>query len=215
MTYRIETRTVALADADWRLGDAPWKLPDDRSDAMLQLVESPGDLASAFVPDSPPLPLQSRGDAPVARGVALPWNTWTTISERAAAFRERFSPGAFRDTLRNRNYPVAALSNHGQGPAGYMPLGKLALWESARGLEYELAFLSAPYALDVAEGVAAGLFGASVRFSTHSERVRRAPGRSAENPHGLEERTITAASLTEVSLTSFPAYSGTSAALTG
>jgi HK97 family phage prohead protease len=224
-SWKLETRAVTL-DLDWKLGDDNpiwrlpedrpiWRLPEDRSSG-LSLIQSDTP-ETVFVPDPAPLPLSSIEGEPVARGVGLPWLRWTTINDRTGHFRERFAPGSFTDTLRRdgRTMPPVALVNHGSDPqAGVKPLGKLTLWEASDGLRFELAFLPVDYARDVAAGIRQGLYGASVRFATLSERAKRSPGRSAENPLGLEERTITRAHLTELSMTPLPAYGGTSAVLT-
>jgi hypothetical protein len=53
---------------------------------------------------------------------------------------------------------------------------------------------------------------AEVPGATQGDRVRR-PGRSAHNPDGLEERTILAADVFDVSITPRPAYPRTLVAL--
>src|SRR5262249_20743981 len=153
-------------------------------------------------PMAPPPPqLQPIEGMPVANGLALPWMRWTTINDRSGNFRERFASGAFIETLRNRDNPIVALVNHGNDTAGFKALGKRSAWEGDDGLRFSLAFLKASYARDVAAGARHGLYGASVRFATKAENVNRRPGRSQANPDALEERTITAARLVEISLT--------------
>lgn len=211
MTFRIESRTVALEPA-WRLGEGEaWRL-GEAPDSTAALLPEP-----VFVPQLPPPPLEPFGAMPIATGVGLPWNTWTTIREQGQVFREVFRAGAFGDDLKsgNRNMPtIPAFLNHGQDPtAGYKVLGKLQLWEAQDGLRYELAFLDSPFVHDILGGVEAGLYGMSVRFGTLAATVTRNPPRSRINPDGIQEREITRARLSELSVTPIPAYSGTSATL--
>ena len=215
--YRIEERSAAIAvplygTDEYKQLQKPWRLASGRDGATVAGVES-GELP--FVPEGAPLPLQSIQGMPVASGVGLPWNRWTEIDSRKEGhFYERFAPGAFGDTLRNRSRPVIAMLDHGMDPqAGRKPLGRLSVWQDRDGLRYELAFIDAEYAKSVAAGVAAGLYGASVRFRTTSESVKRNPGRSAHNPRGLAERTVTGARLIELSMTAMPAYGGTSSSI--
>jgi HK97 family phage prohead protease len=211
--------TFHLGSPSWKLDDGhgpSWRLDVERSTGLLEMpladvpdLPAPGPMAA------PPPPLEPLDGQPVARGLAMPWLTWTVIRERVP-FLERFAPGSFTQTLRpeNRDSQVVGLLNHGKDySAGFKPLGKMVAWEASGGLMFELAFLDAPYARDVVVGARAGLYGASVRFSTEAERVTRRPARTQWNPHGLEERTITQARLVEISLTPVPAYSGTSAAI--
>jgi Escherichia/Staphylococcus phage prohead protease len=219
MSGRIVTRHVRLGGPSWRLApEKTWLLGDDelpRAAAMLDLA-APVDIPAApFVPSPAPGRLQPIDGQPVAEGIALPWNRWTEINSRVEGhFMERFAPGAFTKTLRDRQNPVVPLLNHGQDPqAGWKPLGRLQAYETSDGLRFSLAFLDAAYARDVAAGARAGVYGASVRFATLAERVRSRPAKSRENRLGIPERTITEAKLTEISLTPIPQYSGTKVAI--
>ncbi len=208
--YRIETRAVAAAE--WRLGeDEAWRL-GEQPDSTLGLLPDP-----VFVPQLPPPQLESIRGMPIATGLGLPWGTWTSIRENGRTFREQFRAGAFGENLRSgdRNMPsVPAFLNHGQDySAGYKPLGRLQLWEASDGLRFELAFLDAPYAHDVIAGIEEGLYGMSVRFGTLAAIVNRNPGRSRMNPDGVEEREITRARLSELSVTPVPAYPKTAATI--
>lgn len=198
----------------WRIETRSYRLAPDRPRSVA-MVDAPADVPVApFMPSPAPGRLQPLNGMPVAEGIALPWNRWTEIHGREGHFMERFAPGALTKTLRDRQNPVVPLLNHGQDPqAGWKPLGRLQAYEAQDGLRFSLAFLDAAYARDVAAGARAGLYGASIRFATVAERVRSRPGRSTQNPLGLEERTITEARLTEISLTPIPQYDGTKVAV--
>lgn len=203
----------------WRLEmtDKPWRLPDSpRTAAVLDLPavdipELPDLGTSSFAPPPPPPPLQSIKGAPVIEGLAIRWGEPTTIDSREGSFVESFERGAFSRSLARPQAKLSALYQHGLDPAlGMRSLGPVQAWETDRGLEFQIATLPTEYAQDIVEGVLANCYGgSSIRFSPVRQRIQRAPGRSAENPRGLERRVIHQANLREISVVNWPAYSST------
>ncbi len=209
--YRIETRTVAAAEVDWRLDGEAWRL-GEQPDSTLGLLPDP-----VFVPSLPPPPLESIRGMPLVEGIGVPWGVPTTIREQGRTFIEEFRAGAFGDNLRSgdRTNPwVPSFFNHGSDPSiGMKSLGRLQLWEDNEGLRFQLAPLDADYVREVIAGIEQNVYGMSVRFGALDAIVNRHPGRSRANPDALETRQITKARLVELSVVVAPAYPKTSATL--
>jgi len=118
---------------------------------------------------------------------------------------ERIMPGAFDRTLKDRP-DVLLLFNHNSD----LPLARsprtLRLWTDRRGLHYRFDAPDSPNGDNVVEAVRRGdVSGASFGFTVIDEIVRM------ENE--LTIRELHEIALTEISLTSFPAYKKTSAQL--
>jgi HK97 family phage prohead protease len=129
---------------------------------------------------------------------------------------ERFRPGAFTRSLREDPRPKLLFQHGGDPTVGKKVLGRFdTLIETSEGLEFEGSMVDTGYAADIAEGVRLGEYGMSVAFRILRDKVVRNPSRSSYNPDGLPERSITDAQLYEISIVTFPAYSGTSVALRG
>jgi HK97 family phage prohead protease len=124
----------------------------------------------------------------------------------AGEFREKISPGAFADTLRRND--VLALFHHDSARIlGRMSAGTLRLAEDAKGLHCETD--ADPSTPDGATALGV-VRRREVRGMSFGFRVL------AENwseTRGLPLRTLTEIELVEVTLTGFPAYEETSAAL--
>jgi HK97 family phage prohead protease len=136
-------------------------------------------------------------------GYAAVFHSETVI---AGEFRERIAPGAFTRSLKERD--VVALMAHDSGRVlGRMSSGTLRLSEDAKGLRFELD--ADPTTPDGAAAI--GLVrrqdvrGCSFGFSVRSE--------AWTETNGLPLRTLTDIDLIEVTLTGFPAYEDTTAAL--
>lgn len=124
----------------------------------------------------------------------------------AGEFKERIAPGAFTRTLRERDV-VALVAHDSSRILGRMTAGTLRLTEDAKGLRFELdADPSTPDG-QTALGLvrrrdATGMsFGFMARAEDWTETA------------GLPLRTLTDIDLMEVTLTGFPAYEATSAAM--
>jgi HK97 family phage prohead protease len=136
------------------------------------------------------------------RGYAVVFNQWANIGGR---FQERVSPGAFSQTLQE-NDQVALWNHSDQHPLGRRSAGTLKLLEDKHGLHAEIRLNpKISFHKDVFEAVKDGtIAGMSFRFSVPQggETLER------DERNGLR-RTITAATLYEVSPVTFPAYSET------
>lgn len=145
-----------------------------------------------------------------------PVNQWTEInSVWEGRFMERFAPGAWKKTIRERMGQIRSLFQHGMDPqVGDKPLGPIrALEENDQGGYGEVALLDTSYNRDLVPGLKEDLYGASHRFSTVREEEVLDPEPSDANPHGLPERTIKEARLFEFGPVTFPAYAGASAGM--
>jgi hypothetical protein len=105
---------------------------------------------------------------------------------------------------------MRVLLEHGRDPQiGNKPLGPIrSLFEDRVGAFYEVDLLDTAYVRDLIPGLAAGVYGASFRFSVNDsgERWDNHPSRSEHNPDGLPERTITEARVYEFGPVTFGAY---------
>jgi HK97 family phage prohead protease len=152
---------------------APWRLPERRTAkrrtpgrSTPSVIYAEPQIAHTFVPQAEPAPLEDLG-AGVVSGLAVPWRQWTTIHGEGPSFRENFAEGAFSRTLQARDRPVVSLFQHGHDSSvGGKVLGPISVHEASDGLRFQVAFLDAGYAREIAVGAKAGLYGASVRFGT-------------------------------------------------
>lgn len=156
-----------------------------------------------------------KGD--VMTGHFAVFNRWTKIdSWYEGTFMERLAPGAFADTLASSR-AVKVLYDHGADPMiGNKPLGTpRSVVEDKKGVRYEVDLFDASYVNDLKPALRAGQLGASFRFRVTSEDWNNAPKRSANNPDGLPERTITGVELYEFGPVTFPAYAEATAGMRG
>lgn len=151
------------------------------------------------------------GDGPVLFGHFARFNEWTEIdSWIEGRFMERFAPGAFKKTLREQKPKV--LFQHGRdSQLGDKPLGDLReVREDDEGAYYEVDLFDGIPDL-VMDGLRAGAYGASFRFSVVREDRNEKPGASEHNPEGIPERTVKEAQVREFGPVTFPAYEGATA----
>lgn len=146
-------------------------------------------------------------------GYFVRFNEWTEIDNPVEGhFRERIAPGAFTRTLSHQNSGrgVQVLFNHGMDPqVGSKPLGvPSVVREDDEGVYVEVPLDDTSYNRDIAASLRSGaLRGQSFQFrSIAHDLVER--GES-----GMPEVTRTELALREFGPVTFPAYSGTSAAL--
>lgn len=130
-------------------------------------------------------------------------------------FLERTARGAFTKTIAESKGRMRVLFQHGQDPqVGNKVLGPIAvLEEDETGPRYEVELLDTSYNRDLLPGLEAGLYGASYRFKIMREDKDMRPPRSAHNPDGLPERTITEAKVREFGPCTWPAFAGASAGI--
>jgi HK97 family phage prohead protease len=156
----------------------------------------------------------SEGDAgPVLFGHFARFNEWTEIrSAWEGNFMERFVPRAFTKTLSERGNNLKVLFQHGQDPeVGDKPIAAInSVREDDEGAFYEARLFDGLPPL-VMDGLRAGQYGASFRFSVVREEINDSPERSDHNPDGLPERTVKEAKVAEFGPVTFPAYGGATA----
>lgn len=143
------------------------------------------------------------------------FSQWTEINSMwEGNFLERFVPGAFKKTIKD-NPGMRVLFQHGRDPqVGDKPLGAIeSLAEDDYGAAYDVRLLDTSYNADLLPGLAAGLYGASFRFSVMREDWVNEPKPSEYNAAGLPERTVREASVAEFGPVTFPAYEGASAGI--
>jgi HK97 family phage prohead protease len=119
-------------------------------------------------------------------------NEWTEIASAwEGNFMERFAPGAHKKTLREGRDRLRVLFQHGQDPeVGDKPIAEIRdVYEDDQGAFYEARLFDGLPPL-ILEGLRAGQYGASFRFSVVREQWDEDPGASDHNPKGLPERTV-------------------------
>lgn len=148
--------------------------------------------------------------APTLFGHFARFDEWAEINSIfEGEFIERIAPGAFKKTFREQGDKIRVLLEHGQDPQlGNKPIAEVVdLREDDDGAYYEARLFDglAPLVLD---GLRAGQYGASFRFSVmRDSRVER-PSVSDHNPKGLPERTLQEIRVPEFGPVTFGAYSG-------
>lgn len=144
-------------------------------------------------------------------GYFVRFNEWTEIDNPYEGhFMERIAPGAFKRTLRNQGRAVQVLFNHGLDPqVGSKPLGVPSeIREDDQGVYVEVPLDDTSYNRDIAASLRSGaLRGQSFHFRSIKEKIVE------KGESGLPEVTRTEVALREFGPVTFPAYSGTSAAL--
>lgn len=153
------------------------------------------------------------GAPPILAGHFSPFDQWTEIdSLYEGRFMERFRPGAFLESFERRTPKITF--NHGHDPdLGDKLLGHpVTVGEDELGGTYEAPLFPGVPPLLV-DGLRAGAYGASFRFSVDEEDVVRSPKRSDYNPEGLPERSVLKASVSELGPVTFPAYAGATASI--
>jgi HK97 family phage prohead protease len=88
---------------------------------------------------------------------------------------ERFAPGAWRKTIKERADKIRALFQHGADPMiGDKPLGPFRKLEEDDGGGYaEVALLDTSYNRDLLPGLQEGLYGSSHRFARSGRKKSR------------------------------------------
>lgn len=145
---------------------------------------------------TPHLDLEIRGDGRTVYGLAVPFDSPTTIRDRSGTYDEVFRMGAFADTIRERGDRVKFLANHDRQT---LPLGKaIMLREDPAGLIGEFRVSATPHGDAALELIRDGVLDAlSIGFAP-----LQSIGREGRDP--VVERTEV--KLMEVSAVAFPAY---------
>jgi HK97 family phage prohead protease len=136
------------------------------------------------------------------------FNEWTEINSRIEGhFMERIVPGAFAKTIRERGDRIKLLLEHGMHPQlGKSPIGKITLLkEDDTGGYFEAELFPSVPEL-VMEGLEAGEYGASFWFGILHANWEQRPPKSAHNPQGISEQSLTELMLKEFGPVTFPIY---------
>lgn len=160
-------------------------------------------------PDATALRASDNGDGSTMFGHFAVFDQWSEINSAfEGRFLERIAPGAFRDTFKTRGDQIRVLYDHGADPMiGNKPLGSpRILREDKQGAYYEVDLFDSTYVNDLKPAIRAGQLGASFRFQVTEEIWDSTRKQTAENPDGLEMRTITGAKVHEFGPVTFPAY---------
>jgi len=124
-------------------------------------------------------------------------------------FLERIEPGAFARTFKNNRDNIKLLFQHGlDQTVGQQPIGRITELRSEKAGPYYEAELFPSVPPLVMDGLRAGAYGVSYRFSVVDEDWNPKPARSPENPKALPERTIREARVFEFGPVTFPADAG-------
>lgn len=151
----------------------------------------------------------------IIEGRMVPYNVWTEVrSAFEGHFLERIMPGALKKTFAEQGQRMKVLFHHGLDSLGKQPIAALEeIADRADGAYYRARLLPSVPPL-ILDGLRANLYGISIgmRLPYRSDNVYR-PRKSDYNPEGIEERTVTEAAMKELSVTAFPVYEGTTAAV--
>lgn len=204
ITRLAPTHDIARAAPDaWSLAptvssrrrDGAWEIRDGSSAVTLAPTASAGE------------------DTNTLAGYFSVFDTWTEIdSFFEGSFLERIAPGAFVKTLREDRQLL--LFEHGYDPQiGKKPIAAIdSAEEDAVGAAYRATLIDGLDPL-IVNGLAAGQYGASFRFSVQREEIVQEPEPSDYNPKGLPERTVQEAKVFEFGPVAFPAYADATATL--
>lgn len=175
------------------------------------------------------LTLRAEGDTGATMfGHFTKFDAWYEIdSWIEGRFLERFALGSFKKTIRENRSSMVSQFDHGYDyNIGDKPLGPIEeLREEDEGPYYEVPLLDTDYNRDfvlpalqgrLMDGRTLGsVLGASHRFRPIKDEWDRSPKKSAHNPEGLPERTITEVRLFEFGPVVFPASPHATAAVRG
>ncbi len=129
---------------------------------------------------------------PILFGHFARFDEWTEIdSWFEGRFMERIARGAFKKTMKEGRDQIRVLLQHGHDPSlGEKPIAEpQILREDDEGAYYEARLFDGVPEI-VMDGLRAGQYGASFRFSVMREEMVEDPGTSDHNPQGLPERTL-------------------------
>lgn len=167
-----------------------------------------GDLFRALMPGPE---LRDSSDTPVMFGHFAEFETWTEInSVFEGHFLERTAPTAFAKTVRENRGNMKCLFHHGSDALGMQVLGTIDQLEEDSYFEVGL-FAGIPTLL--MDGLRAGEYGTSYRFSIVQAEFVQRPKKSDYNPAGIPELTILEARVREFGPTPIPYYKGTSSGI--
>lgn len=154
------------------------------------------------------------GEGNTLVGYMAVFNEDTVIDSWEGQFIERFSPGAFKKTIRENGEKLKILYDHGFGDYAQPIAVPEVLKEDDRGLYIEARFIDTEASRTVKELVRSGAVdGMSIRFSVIKEEWELPD--DDEDRVELPERTINEARVREGGPVTFPAYEATEAGVRG
>ena len=135
------------------------------------------------------------------------FNEWVEVNSILEGhFMERFLPGSFQKTLTERASKIKVLFDHGRDFLGKQILGDIvALYEQETSAYAEVELFEGLPPLFLS-GLRAGKYGASFFGAVIDEHYDPRPKRSAHNPKGLQERSVTEAKVFELGPCTFAVY---------
>jgi phage head maturation protease len=179
----------------------------------MDLLERSGPSPALRAASLPPGAAPQDTSPPTMVGHFAVWNRWTEIdSQLEGHFMERIAPGAFGRTFRENRDRMRVTFQHGKDPAlGHQIIASISeLAEDGEGAYYEAPLVDGLPPL-ILNGLRAGLYGSSFRFTLRSEDFNRRASRSDYNPKGLPERTILDAEVVEFGPVTWPQYADATA----
>jgi phage head maturation protease len=164
------------------------------------------------------LELRSAGDGSLGTltGRFSEFGRWYFVSSRYEGdFMEQVRRGATVDTIRDNRDSMRVLFDHGMdAQIGNKVLGPIdVLDERSDGPYYEVPLFDTSYNRDLHPGLAARVYGASMRMRVTGDKWNDEPDASDANPDGIPERTITRMKVLEFGPVTFPANPGASAGI--
>jgi HK97 family phage prohead protease len=136
------------------------------------------------------------------RGLAIPFEQWTTIGAGKLSFRERVATGAVTKTFQEGD--VVLLDNHDPAkPIARKSAGTLEMRVGAEGARYEAEPADTTYARDAVVNIRAKNYG-GMSFGFEVVKEKWDIGED-----GVDERTLLEIKAPEISICTFPAYDGT------
>lgn len=136
------------------------------------------------------------------------FDVWYPVESKfEGRFLERAAPVAFSETIERDRAMMKVLFDHGNDPTiGNKVLGPIRdLRPDQSGARYDVPLFDTGYNRELLPGLRAGVYGASMRMHVQDDSWDKRPARSAHNPDGLPERTITRATVFEFGPVTFPA----------
>jgi HK97 family phage prohead protease len=153
--------------------------------------------------------VEDSGARPRLAGHFARFGVFNQIDGIEGRFLERIEPGAFARTLKNNANAIRMLFQHGRDPQiGDKPIGEPEVLREDRVGPYFEGDLFESVPPLVVDGLRAGQYGISYRFSVVKEDWDHHPSRSDVNPEGIPERTIHEARVYEFGPVTFPADPG-------
>ena len=152
----------------------------------------------------------------VLTGYFSTFDVWYPVESKfEGRFLERAASAAFSETIDRDRAAMKVLFDHGADPTiGNKVLGPIRdVRPDQSGARFEVPLFDTSYNRELTPGLRAGVYGASMRMHVLDDVWNDRPVRSAHNPDGLPERTVTRAKVMEFGPVTFPANPNASAGI--